>query len=205
MYQLANGQLVDMGVSWDTKNNSPCASPISVATTTPITVKNNCSDFTNYSRTGPVRTSYPTEQLSFQSNYFNHVDMSGRAVYSSADARLDNFNELFQGFESRTLARQLTTSGPAAVKRTSVSADYAVTFTITPKFRVVDEFRFAYFRIPGQNDLSTSALFGANATTTPAVFDPATCPPPYTAAACPTHNASSEGVCRRAHGIATLR
>lgn len=192
MYQLPNGQLVDMGVSWDTKNNSPCAAPITSAATTPVTASAKCSDFSNYLRTGPVRTSSPTEQLSFQSNYFNRVDMSGRLVYSSSGATLADFNELFQGFESRTLARQLTTSGPAMINRTSVSADYAVTFTVTPKFRVVDEFRFAYFRIPGQNDLTTSALFGSSATAPLAGFNPATCPPPYTAKACPTHASSSE-------------
>lgn len=192
MYQLPNGQLVDMGVSWDTKNNSPCAAPITNAATTPATASAKCSDFSNYLRSGPVRTSSPTEQLSFQSNYFNRVDMSGRLVYSSSGATLADFNELFQGFESRTLARQLTTSGPAMINRTSVSADYAVTFTVTPKFRVVDEFRFAYFRIPGQNDLTTSALFGSSATAPLAGFNPATCPPPYTAKACPPHASSSE-------------
>jgi hypothetical protein len=192
MYQLPSGQLVDMGVSWDTKNNAPCAAPITNPATTPPTVNPKCSDFTAYSRSGPVRTSSPTEQLSFQSNYFNNVDMSGRIVYSSSGARIADFNELFQGFESRTLARQLTTNGPAMVNRTSVSADYAVTFTITPKFRIVDEFRFTYFRIPGQNDLTTGALFGSSAVTVPKTFDPATCPPPYTAAACPTHASSSE-------------
>ncbi|HEV2352207.1 MAG TPA: hypothetical protein VG028_20425 [Terriglobia bacterium] len=192
IYALPNGQLVDMGVSWDTKNNSPCAKPIVNPTTTPITVSPKCSDFSYYSRTGPVRTASPTEQLSFQSNYFKNVDMAGRVVYSSSGSSIADFNELFQGYESRTLARQLTTSGPVAINRTAVSADYDVTFTITPKFRIVDEFRFAYFRIPGQNDLTTSALFGSSATATLVGFDPATCPPPYTAKACPVHNASSE-------------
>lgn len=192
MYALPNGQLVDMGVSWDTKNSSPCAAPITSSTTTPATVSPKCSDFSYLSRSGPVRTASPTEQISFQSNYFRNVDMAGRLVYSSSGSTIADFNELFQGFESRTLARQLSTSGPMAINRTAVSADYDVTFAITPKFRIVDEFRFAYFRIPGQNNLTTGALFGASATAPLAGFDPATCPPPYTAAACPPHASSSE-------------
>jgi hypothetical protein len=191
-YQLANGQLVDMGVSWDTKNNIPCRTPITNFTTTPPTVNPACSGYTDYTRSGPVRTSYPTEQFSFQSNYFKNVDMSGRFVYSSADARVVDFNELFQGFESRTLARQLTTTGPAAIQRVSVSADYAATFTITPKFRIVDEFRFVYFRIPGQNNLSTAALFATSMAVAPVVFSTAACPAPYTAKTCPPHASSSE-------------
>ncbi len=191
-YQLSTGQPVDMGISWDTKKNIPCASPITNFTTTPPTVNPKCSGYSAYTRSGPVRTSYPTEQISFQSNYFNNVDMSGRIVYSSADARVVNFGDFFQGFESRTLARQLTTNGPAAINRTSVSADYALTWSVSPKFRVVDEFRFIYFRIPGQNNLSTTALFATSMAIAPVVFNPATCPPPFAAAACPPHNASSE-------------
>ena len=190
--QLPNGQPVDLGISWDTRNNIPCPTPINNSSTTPPTANPSCPGYTNYTRSGPVRTSYPTEQLTFQSSYFHNVDMSGRFVYSSADARVANFSELFQGFESRTLARQLTTTGPAAVRRVSVSADYAATFALTPKFRIVDEFRFIYFRIPGQNNLSTTALFATSMVVAPIVFNPTTCTPPFTAANCPTHNASSE-------------
>ena len=191
-YQLANGQLVDLGVSWDTANSSPCKTPLSNATTTPPTAASNCNAYTNYIRSAPTRTSYPTEQLTFQSNYFRKVDMSGRLMYSSADARVMNYDELFQGFESRTLATQLSTTGNAAINRTSVSADYAMTANLTRKLRLVDEFRFIYFRIPGQNQLSTAALFATNMLTAPIVFNPATCPAPYTAATCPTHTSSSE-------------
>jgi hypothetical protein len=192
VYQLSNGQPVDVGISWDTQNNIPCGTPITSSTTTPPTVNPKCNGFTDYTRSGPVRTSYPTEQFSFQSGYFHNLDMSGRFVYSASDARVADFNELFQGFESRTLARQLTTTGPAAITRLSVSADYDLTFTFTPKFRLIDEFRFIYFRIPGQNHLSTGALFGTSMASAPVVFNPAACPAPYTAPTCPPHNASSE-------------
>jgi hypothetical protein len=191
-YQLANGQLVDLGVSWDTANSSPCKIPFSNSTTKPPTAASNCNAFTNYIRSAPTRTYYPTEQVTFQSNYFKNVDMSGRLMYSSADARVMNYDELFQGFESRSLATQLSTAGNAAINRTSVSADYALTASITSKLRLVDEFRFIYFRIPGQNQLSTTALFATNMLTAPIVFNPATCPAPYTAATCPTHSSSSE-------------
>lgn len=191
-YVLANGQAVDLGISWDTANSSPCKTPIASTTTTPQTATSTCNAFTNYIRSAPTRTSYPTEQFTFQSNYFRNVDMSGRAMYSSADARIASFDELFQGFESRSLATQLSTTGNAAILRTTVSADYAATANITRKFRVVDEFRFIYFRIPGENQLSTAALFATNMLTAPIVFNPATCPSPYTAKTCPQHTTSSE-------------
>jgi len=193
IYQLSNGQLVDPGVSFDTANSNPCKTPLVAGPPTiPPTYNPACSGETSMLRSQPIRTSYPTEQFSFQSNYFNNVDMAGRLSYTSADARVDDFYEMFQGFESRTLARQLQTTGTAAITRVTSTADYAITWSVTPKFRVVDEFRFDYFRIPGQNDLSSSDLFAASLTTAPVVFNPATCPAPYTAKTCPTHTTSSE-------------
>jgi hypothetical protein len=191
LYQDANGQLVDLGVSFDTKNNNPCRAPITDPSTTPPTVNPTCNSYTGFDRSGPVRTSYPTEQFSFQSNYFHNVDMAGRVVYSSSDARVPDYNQLFQGFESRTLATQISTSGSAAITRINASADYDVTFSITPKFRIVDEFRFSYFRIPGQNNLSTADLFSASLLVAPIVFNPSTCSAPFNPSTCPTHGNSS--------------
>jgi hypothetical protein len=179
VYQLSNGQVVNLGITWDTSNNSPCKKPIVNGSTTPPTASPTCNAYTNYLNTGPVRTSYPTEQVSFQSNYFKNVDMSGRLVYSSADARVMNSDWLFQGFESRTSEVQSSATGPAAINRTTVSADYDVTFNVTEKFRIADEFRFTYFRIPGQNELSTADLYSTSMEVAPVVFNPATCTPPY--------------------------
>jgi hypothetical protein len=191
MFQLPDGQMVSLGVSWDTANNSPCRSPIIDFTTNPPTASASCNGFTSYSNSGPVRSSFPTEQLTFQSNYFKNVDMSGRFLYSSADARVVDSDWMFAGYESRTFAVQSTATGPAAVKRVTTSADYAVTFSLTPKFRVVDEFRFSNWRIPGQNQLSTSDLFGLGLGMAPVIFNPASCPAPYTSSACPPHGNSS--------------
>jgi hypothetical protein len=188
-YQLSNGTPVDLGLPFDTANNNPCAAPITNAATAPPTTSPTCNAFLTYTRSAPVRTSYPTEQLSFQSNYFRNVDMSGRLVYSSADARVANYNEFFQGYQSAR--RQITTAGSAATLRTSVSADAAVTWSLTPKLRLTDEFRFIYFRIPGQYELSAATLFASSMLVTPIVFNPSTCPPPYTASTCPYHTSSS--------------
>jgi len=191
LYQLPSGQLVNLGISWDTANSSPCKKPIIDFTTDPPTASATCNGYTGYSNSGPIRSSYPTEQLTFQSNYFKNVDMSGRFIYSSADARVINSDWMFAGYESRTFAAQSTITGPAAVKRVTTSADYAITFDLTPKFRIVDEFRFNDWRIPGQNQLSTTDLFSLGLGMAPVIFNPATCQPPYTSSACPPHGNSS--------------
>ncbi|MBZ5515023.1 MAG: hypothetical protein LAN62_09310 [Acidobacteriia bacterium] len=190
-YQLANGTPVDLGLIYDTANRSPCAAPITNATTTPPTASPTCNAFLGYSRVGPMRTKYPTEQVTLQSSSIKNLDVSSRFVYSSSNMDVPIFNELFQGLDSRTAERQLSTSGPATAKRISVSTDFAATYYITPKLRLVDEFRFWNFRIPAQWVSSELALFGTRLNQPGVSFNPATCPPPYTAAACPPHTSSS--------------
>ncbi len=190
-YVLPNGTLVDLGLPFDTVNRSPCATPVIDFTTTPQTANPKCNGYVSYVRSGPVRTSYPTEQFTFQSQYFKNVDFAGHVSYSSADSNINNFNELFSGLVTRSNQGAFANTGAAAIKETTVTTDAAVTWYVTPKFRIIDEFRFNYFRIPGQASLTSNSLFTTSMVIPPVVFDPAACPPPFTAKTCPAHNASS--------------
>jgi len=67
-FSLATGQPIDIGVVFNTVAGTPCAAPL-----TNIAA---CSYYTSYTRSAPIRNSYPTEQLAFQSNYFKNVDFS---------------------------------------------------------------------------------------------------------------------------------
>lgn len=190
-YRLSNGTPVDLGLPINTPAGQPCAAPISNATTTPPTVNPACNGYLGYERVVPVRTFNPTEQLSFQSNYFKHVDLAGRVNYSSSSADVDNYRESFLGLVSRSLQRQFLFSGPANAKRISITADLAATWHVSSKFRVVNQFRHNTFRIPGQWNSRETSLFGNSMLVPPNVFSPASCPPPYTASTCPTHSNSS--------------
>jgi len=134
---------------------------------------------------------YPTEQLTLQSRYFRNVDLSARVSYSSSQSQIPNWYENFVGLATRTRERSGLVTGPSSSKRVVGSSDLGVTVHATQKFRLVDSFRFSNFRIPGSWDLATTQFFGATLLSTPNIFSPATCPPPYTAATCPQHSASS--------------
>jgi len=190
-YQLANGTPVDLGLIYDTANNSPCRTPITNSTTSPPTASPTCNGYLAYSRSGPMRTKYPTEQLTFQSSSIKNLDMSGRLVYNSSDTDIPVSDEFFQGLVTRTSQSQFDVTGSAHAKRVSVSTDFAATYNVTPKFRLIEEFRFWNWRIPGQWVSSELSLFSKSMLNPPTVFDPATCPPPYTATACPPHGSSS--------------
>jgi hypothetical protein len=173
---------VDLGLPFNTSANQPCGTPIQGGLANP-----QCNGFLGYSRIGNVRNSYPTEQLSFQSNYFKRVDLSGRFGYTDADSDNPNYLETFDGLITRNRQRQYAQAGSSSAKRITMNADFGTTIQLTDRLRLVDNFRFDNFRIPTGWTYATASLFGATLTTQPNVFNPATCPPPFTAATCPQH------------------
>lgn len=185
---LAGGTPVDLGLPFNTVAGQPCATPI----LTTGFVNPACNGYFNYNRFEPVRSSYPTEQISVQSNYFKKLDISGRFDYSDATAKVPAFSEIFAGLITRTRQRNFQTNGISiGAHRVSATADLGLTLWITDQLRLVDDFRFNNFRIPGSWNLMTNSLFGATLLSTPNTFTLATCPPPFTAATCPQHNATS--------------
>ena len=185
------GSPVDMGISYNPLANQPCAAPVLDGTTVPPTMNPACNGFQSYNRWAPVRVSYPTEQLSLQSRYIRKVDLTARASYSASDSNVSNWYEEFVGLATRTRERAGAVSGPSSSRRIAANADFGVTVHVSDRFRLVDSFRFSNFRIPGTWNLLSGNLFGATLLSTPNLFAIATCPPPFTAATCPQHTASS--------------
>ena len=143
-FQLANGTPVDIGISLNAAANQPCAATfLATGGINPV-----CNGFLSYSRNGRVRTSMPTEQLSFQSNYFKNVDLSGRASYTGGDMNVDGYQELLTGRESRTNLRNNDVFGPAFGRHVAATVDFGATWHVTDKFRMLDTFTFSSFRNP---------------------------------------------------------
>lgn len=187
-FTLVGGIPANLGLSFNTLAGQPCATPLLASGF----VNPACNGFFALDRTNDrTRNSYPTEQFSFQSEYFRRVDLSGRLSYSDAEADLPDFNQIFNGLETRTRARIQGEAGNSLTHRLSLNADLGTTIRVTDKFRIVDAFRYDNFRLPGAFSLLTSTLFGATLVSNPNVFSPATCPPPFTAATCPQHVAAS--------------
>jgi hypothetical protein len=191
LFNLAGPVPVDAGVAWNPAANQPCATPL-----LPTGEYNPaCNGFLAYSRSSPTRVSYPTEQLTLQSSYFHRLDLSARFSYSSAESKLSNIVEAFDGLSTRSRQRIIALTGltaPASrAKRIVANVDFGATIQLTDRLRLVDSFRFSNFRIPGSWSLFTNSLFAATLLSTPNQFDPAACPPPFTAATCPQHNSSS--------------
>jgi hypothetical protein len=186
-FLLVGGIPLNFGIPFNTPAGQPCATPVlGTGFANPA-----CSGFFGYARKGNNRNSYPTEQLSVQSNYFKHVDFAARFSYTGAEAGTPSLEEAFSGLITRTRQRVFDTRGSALAKRIDVSGDFGITFRITEKLRLIDNFRYNRFSIPGGWNQTTASLFGATLLSSPNLFSLATCPPPFTAATCPQHSNSS--------------
>jgi hypothetical protein len=198
-YQLSNGAPLDLGIVFDTLNGVPCTSPITDPGTTPPTADPTCGGHLKYARVGRPRNFLPTEQFSFQSESIKNVSMSGRAAYSSGEQNSQDLNEIFIGNNASVLQVGGIAMGPTHAKRVIANADWAATWRITSKFRVVDSFTYDRFQIPGFWNFATISLFGqaplVNGSSSlllpPGKFDPTNCPPPFSADTCPQHNSDS--------------
>ena len=200
-YQLSNGTPVDLGLVFT--GTSPCAKPITNATTTPPTVTANCNGYLSYSQVQNPRSSFPTERFSFQSTYIKNFSMTGSASYSSGNNTVTGFNEAIDGWATRTVTRGGTTGGPAEAKRISVNANWSGDYRVTDKLNIVDEFRYDNWRIPSMWATAETNLFatppGAGqtglllpiSTVTPATFATVCPTAPYNGPLCPQHNTSS--------------
>jgi hypothetical protein len=189
-----NGTPVDLGNIWSTQTPAealPCATPI--VTGTVNTATPTCNGFLSYSQVGRPRNFMPTERLRFQSNYFKNFEMSGSFGYSTSDNVIPDFLETVNGYTARTGERGSTTGGPANAKRVSVNANWSSVYSISDKLRILDEFRYDNWRIPGMWALDETNIFGtgypalAGLQQSEAVFNLANCPAPYTAVTCPQH------------------
>ena len=107
---------------------------------------------------------------------------------------MPNYSSLFSGLETRTAAAIQNIVAPpgggANSKRLSLTTDIGVTVRVTDQFRIVDQFRYNNFRIPGNWLYVTNTFFAPSLTTTPNQYSPVTCPT-ITSPDCPQHTTSS--------------
>jgi hypothetical protein len=193
-----NGTPVDLGNIWSTQTPAevlPCAAPIVPGTTN--SANPTCNAFLSYSQVGRPRNFMTTERLRFQSNYFRNFEMSGSLGYSTSDNVIPDFLETVNGYTARTGERGSTSGGPANAKRVSVNANWSGVYSISDKLRILDEFRYDNWRIPGMWALDETNIFGtgypglAGLQQSEAVFSAVTCPPGSNAVTCPQHSATS--------------
>jgi hypothetical protein len=171
LFPLANGTPVDIGVSLNSTASQPCAGTFLASPAGAVNPA--CNAYLGYSRHGRTRTSNPTEQLSFQSNYVRNLDLSGRFSYTGGDMSVSDWFENLAGRTSRTNVLDRASTGPVTGRRVADTADFGATLHVTEKFSILDSFHFENFHNPAEWDSTLCQFFSSSMLTPPRVFTPA--------------------------------
>ncbi|MHB8888324.1 MAG: hypothetical protein ACYC46_05850 [Acidobacteriaceae bacterium] len=166
-YQLANGTPASLGIDIFTAAGSPCAAPIANGTTTPPTINPACNGYLQYTRYQPARTLLPTEELRFQSSDIKNIQLNGRIRYTGASMDVPEYNEYFNGLQTRGSLRAATITGSSKAQRINVSADFGVVWQISSRVSLSDQYDFWDFRQSGMNTLTEVDQGGTSMLTAP--------------------------------------
>jgi hypothetical protein len=173
-YPLPDGTPASVGVNLlttskcGTSGTANYSAPFVNGVTNPF-----CSGTTTQDETAPTRTSFPTEQFRFASNFIDKLAMNGRFLYSGGDSRVNSFNENFIGLNSRTVIRQQLDTGAlpnghlANNKRINVNGDFSARFEVTRNLELADTFNYWDVRVPGETAWNEFTLTGTKTTTGP--------------------------------------
>jgi len=115
-----------------------------------------------FNRSGNVRSSIPTTQISLQSNYFRKLDITASGSYSSGHSDFLNYSEFANGFGSSGHVPSLITA-TSRTERVSGNADIGLTYHLNRSFSFSDKFRWLDWRNPGNSN-----QIGFTCTATPA-------------------------------------
>jgi len=192
-FSLSNGTPVDIGIALNAGAGQPCGGTF----TATAAVNATCNAFLSYSQNGRVRTSSPTEQISFQSDYFKRLDLSGRVSYTGGNMIVSNGNAQFAGRESRSNLSNASLFGPISGRRVAATADAGATLHLAGNWSLIDTFHFSNFHDPSVFNASSCEFFSPNLLTPANVFGtanslPVICTSPAGAlTGTPTHSTSS--------------
>ncbi len=168
---LSNGTPVSLGVDVLTGPTVTCGTGANKTQNVINGVANPyCSGTIVSSSTAPIRTSFPTEQLRFSSHYWDKVSFNGRFLYSGDTSNENNFNQTFNGLNTRTLVRQEIQTGGlengrlANNKRANSVGDFGGVADLNKYFTDSDYFVFRDLLTYGFSIMNTQAWLGTSST-----------------------------------------
>jgi hypothetical protein len=166
-FTLINGTPVSLGVDVLTGPTVTCGTGTNKTQNVINGIVNPyCSGTIVSSSISPIRTSFPTEQLRFSSHYWDKVSFNGRFLYSGGTYNVNNFNQTFNGWNTRTFIRQEIQTGGmangrlATNKRANSVGDFGAVADLNKHFSVSDSFVFRNLRTSGFSIMNTEAWTG---------------------------------------------
>jgi hypothetical protein len=160
------------------------------AATEPLEVSNGvvsqyCTGTIIQSQKAPTRTHFPTEQLRFNSHYWDKVSFNGRLLYSGDTSTVKSFNETFNGL-GRSNVRQTIETGAganglfASNKRINTSGDLGFVAELSKHLSVSDAFSSWDTRTWGTTNNTTETWTGSSGSVGPPIVPTTTMLTPLT-------------------------
>jgi hypothetical protein len=166
-FTLINGTPVSLGVDVLTGPTVTCGTGANKTQNVINGIVNPyCSGTIVSSSISPIRTSFPTEQMRFSSHYWDKVSFNGRFLYSGGTYNVNNFNQTFNGLNTRTFIRQEIQTGGmangrlATNKRANSVGDFGAVADLNKHFSISDSFVFRNLRTSGFSIMNTEAWQG---------------------------------------------
>jgi hypothetical protein len=167
----STGPLASLGVDVVIGSASTCGS----ATAHPVStlgtelsggiLNQYCTATIQQSQVAPTRTKFPTEQLRFNSHYFDRIALNGRILYSGDTSTINNFNETFNGLTSNKRQTVETGGGAnglfASNKRINTSGDVNLIAELSKKLSFSDAFSSWDTRTWGSINQTTTTWTGS--------------------------------------------
>jgi hypothetical protein len=137
-------------------------------------VSQYCTGTITQSQYAPTRTHFPTEQLRFNSHYFERVSFNGRVLYSGDTSTVKSFNETFNGLGRGNVRQTIETGGGAnglfaRNKRINTSGDFNVIAELSKKLTFSDAFSSWDSRTWGTTNTSTTTWTGNSGSVGPPI------------------------------------
>jgi hypothetical protein len=148
-------------------------------------VSQYCTGTITQSQYAPTRTHFPTEQLRFNSHYFDRVSINGRLLYSGDTSTVKSFNETFNGLGRSNVRQTIETGGGAnglfaSNKRINTSGDFNLIAELSKKLSFSDAFSSWDTRTWGTTNNSTTTWTGNSGSVGPPIVPTTTMLTPLT-------------------------
>jgi hypothetical protein len=150
-YSIANCNTASMGSAYTNATNYTIFSAPQTAGGRPV-INPACDVTTNYLRSQPTRTLYPTEMLRFQSASIKNLALNGDFRYTIANSSLAGYYENFQGLDGAI--RNYTLTGNASVQRRMVSSDLGMTWQASRTVSFSEQLDFSNVHQPGSANIT---------------------------------------------------
>ena len=167
VYPIKGGNGLEVSLGIDTLATTTCGSGANKTTEVFNGLANPfCSGTISATSTSPIRTRFPTEQLRFSSRYWERVTFNGRLLYSGDTSRVNNFNQTFNGWNSRTSYRQEIQTGGlingqlASNKRANSNGDLGMVADLSKFLSASDQFNIWNMRTSGNSVMNTETWTG---------------------------------------------